>query len=170
MGVWEETPKSWYWKSFNKTIVPIGLRRNGSYDDMIASVIKTDELACEPSNLVINYQMNGRGKIHPTFIKNDRYVSLYMMNIVTDGSTPILRINIIVRSPIEPTNSFKDNDLVEYENLGDQSKESFCDQSNDSLGDDSMNRYDHSVNVEDHPVDAEDFEHFEVQGEQELRS
>ncbi|KAK4708461.1 hypothetical protein R3W88_029386 [Solanum pinnatisectum] len=154
MGVWEETPKSWYWKSFSKTIVPIMLRRNGSYDDMIASVIKADELACEPSNLVINYQMNGRGKIHPTLI-----------------GMPILRINIIVRSPIEPTNSFNDNDLVEYENLGDQPKERFCDQSNDNLGDDSMNRYDHSVNVEDQPVDAKDFEHFEevehfkVQGE-----
>ncbi|KAH0696194.1 hypothetical protein KY290_013558 [Solanum tuberosum] len=40
MGVWKETLKSWNWKSFSKMIVPIALRRNGSYDDMIASVIK----------------------------------------------------------------------------------------------------------------------------------
>ncbi|KAG5571535.1 hypothetical protein H5410_061301 [Solanum commersonii] len=42
MGVWEETPKRWNWKSFSKTIVPIALRRNGSYDDMIASVIEAN--------------------------------------------------------------------------------------------------------------------------------
>ncbi|KAG5632221.1 hypothetical protein H5410_003938 [Solanum commersonii] len=60
MGVWEETPK-----------MPIALCRNGSYDDMIASVIKANELTCEPNDLVISYQMNGRGKIHPIFIKND---------------------------------------------------------------------------------------------------
>ncbi|KAG5575814.1 hypothetical protein H5410_055948 [Solanum commersonii] len=144
----------------HKTIVPIVLCRNGSYDDMIASVIKAGELACEPRNLMTSYQINGRGKIHPTFIKNDRHVSLYMMDIAADGSRPILRINIIVRSLIEPTNSFNDNDLVEYENLGDQLNERFCDQSNDNLGDDSINRYDHSVNVEDQPEDAEDFKHF----------
>ncbi|KAG5630853.1 hypothetical protein H5410_002570 [Solanum commersonii] len=39
MGVWVETPKSWNWKSFSKTTMPIALHRNGSYDDMIASVI-----------------------------------------------------------------------------------------------------------------------------------
>ena len=136
------------------------LRRNGSYDDMIASIIEAGELACEPDNLVISYQMNGRGKVHPTFVKNDRHVSLYMMDIAADGSRPILRINVIARSPIEPTNSFNDNDSIKNENLGDQPNERFCDQSNDSLGDDSMNRYDHSVNVEDQPIDAEDFKHF----------
>ncbi|KAH0784216.1 hypothetical protein KY290_003814 [Solanum tuberosum] len=117
MGVWEETPKSWYWKSFTKTIVPIALRRNGSYDDMIASVIEADELACEPGNLVISYKINGRVKIHPTFIKNDRHVSLYMIDIVADGSRPILRINVIARSSIEPMNSLNDNDSIENENL-----------------------------------------------------
>jgi len=99
--------------------------------------------------------MNGRGKIHPTFIKNDRHVSLYMMDIAADGSRPILRINVIARSPIESTNSFNDNDSVENENLGD----------------DSMNGHDHSLDVEDQPVDAEDFKHFEeYEGEPELRS
>ncbi|KAG5579591.1 hypothetical protein H5410_050218 [Solanum commersonii] len=108
IGAWEETPK-----------IPIVLRRNGSYADMIASVIEVGELACEPGNLVISYQMNERGKIHPTFINNDRHVSLYMMDIVADGSRPILRINVIARSPIEPTDSFNDNNSVENENLGD---------------------------------------------------
>ena len=123
MGVWEETPKSWNWKSFNKTTVPIALRRNGSYDDMIASVIEAGELTCEPNDLVISYQMNGRGKIHPTFIKNDRHVSLYMLDIGIDGSRPTLRINVNARPPIEPTNSFNgDNDSIGNERLGDHSK------------------------------------------------
>ncbi|KAG5590887.1 hypothetical protein H5410_041401 [Solanum commersonii] len=51
MGVWKETPKSRNWKSLSKTTVPIVLRRNSSYDDMIASVIKADELTCEPNDL-----------------------------------------------------------------------------------------------------------------------
>ncbi|KAG5623407.1 hypothetical protein H5410_008625 [Solanum commersonii] len=49
-----------------------------------------------------------------------------------DGSRLILRMNVIERSPIEPTNSFNDNDSVENDNLGDQPKESFCDHSNDN--------------------------------------
>ncbi|KAG5570876.1 hypothetical protein H5410_060642 [Solanum commersonii] len=77
------------------------------------------------------------------------------MDIVVDGSRPILRINDILRSLIEPTNLNNDNESVEKENLGDQSKESFYDKSNDILGDDSMNKYDHSVDVEEQPVDEE---------------
>uniref|UniRef100_M1DDE2 Mutator-like transposase n=1 Tax=Solanum tuberosum TaxID=4113 RepID=M1DDE2_SOLTU len=93
------------------------------------------------------------------------------MDIAADGSRPILRINVIARSSIEPTNSFNNNDSVENENLGDQLNESFCDQSNDNLGDDSMNGHDHSLDVEDKPVAAEDFEYFEEdQGESKLRS
>ncbi|KAH0746001.1 hypothetical protein KY285_007658 [Solanum tuberosum] len=91
-----------------------------------------------------------------------------MMYIVADGSRPILRINVIAKSPIESTNSFNNNDSVENENLGDQPNESFCDQSNDNLGDDSMSMYDHSVDVEDQLEYAKYFEHFEeVWGEQE---
>ncbi|KAG5570505.1 hypothetical protein H5410_060271 [Solanum commersonii] len=125
MGVWEETPKSSNWKSFSKTVVPIALHRNGSYDNMIASVIEVGKLTCVPNDLVISYQMNGRGKIHPTFIKNDRHVSLYMLDIGIDGSRPILRINVNAITPIEPTNSFNDdNDSIRNERLGDHSKES----------------------------------------------
>ncbi|KAG5580534.1 hypothetical protein H5410_051161 [Solanum commersonii] len=94
-----------------------------------------------------------------------------MLDIAADGSRPILRINVIARSPIEPTDSFNDNDSVVNENLGDKPNESFCDQSNDNFGDDSMNGHDPSLDVEDQPVDAEDFEHFEeYDGEPELRS
>ncbi|KAK6773581.1 hypothetical protein RDI58_028819 [Solanum bulbocastanum] len=100
MGVWEETPKSWNWKSFSKTTVPIASRRNGSYDDMIARVIKA--------------------------------------NIGIDISRPTLRININVRPPIEPTTSFNgDNDSIGNERLGDHSKESLGDNSNES----SFNEY-----------------------------
>ncbi|KAH0689375.1 hypothetical protein KY289_016733 [Solanum tuberosum] len=157
MGVWEKTPKSWNWKSLCKTTVPIALRRNGSYDDMIASVIEAGELTCEPNNLVISYQMNGRGKIHPTFIQNDRHVILYMLDIGIDGSRPTLRINVNVRPPIEPTNSFNgDTDLIRNERLGDHSKESLGDNSNESLGDHSMNIHDDPTNVKNQPVDEED--------------
>ncbi|KAG5606001.1 hypothetical protein H5410_027493 [Solanum commersonii] len=157
IGVWEETLKSWNWKSFCKMIVPIALRRNGSYDDMIATVIKVGELTCEPNDLVISYQMNVRRKIHPTFIKNDRNMSLFMLDIGIDGSRPTLRINVNVRSPIEPTNLFNDdNDLIGNEILDYHSKESLGDNSNESLGDHSMNIHDDPTNVENQPVDAED--------------
>ncbi|KAG5598622.1 hypothetical protein H5410_029992 [Solanum commersonii] len=119
MGVWEETPKSWNWKSFSKMTVPIALRRNGSYDDMIASVIEAA--------------------------------------IGIDGSRPTLRINVNVRPPIEPTNSFNDdNDSIGNERLGDHSKESLGDNSNESLGDYSMNIHDDPTNVENQPVDVAD--------------
>ncbi|KAH0685844.1 hypothetical protein KY284_016397 [Solanum tuberosum] len=174
MGVWEETPKSWNWKSFSKTAVPIVLRHNGSYDDMIASVIEAGELTCEPNDLVISYQVNERGKIHATFIKNDRHVSLYMLDISIDGSRPTLRINVNARPPIEPTNSFNgDNDSIGNERLGEHSKETLGDNSNESLGDHSINVHNDTTNVENQPVDAEDTELEsceEMQGEQELRS
>ncbi|KAK6794369.1 hypothetical protein RDI58_007822 [Solanum bulbocastanum] len=105
-----------------KTTVPIALCCNDSYDDMIASVIEAGELTCEPNDLVISYQMNERGKIHPTFIKSDRHASLYMLDIGIDGSRPTLRINVNVMPPIEPMNSFKgDNDSIGNERLGDHS-------------------------------------------------
>ncbi|KAH0715963.1 hypothetical protein KY290_008930 [Solanum tuberosum] len=148
-GVWEKTPKSWNWKFVSKTTVPIALHRNGSYDDMIASVIEAGELTCEPNDLVISYQMNGRGKIHPTFIKNYRHVRLYMLGIGIDGSRPTLSINVNARPPIEPTNSFNnDNDSIGNERLGDHSKESLGYNSNESLGNHSMNIHDDPTNVE----------------------
>ncbi|PHT93050.1 hypothetical protein T459_00932 [Capsicum annuum] len=103
IGAWEEGPNSWRWKSSTKKTVPISLRRNGLYDDMVQSVIESGELECEPKNIDISYVMNGRGKIHLTFINNDRHVSLYMLDVVADGSRSLLRINIVSESPtIQP--------------------------------------------------------------------
>ncbi|PHT77872.1 hypothetical protein T459_15924 [Capsicum annuum] len=102
MGAWKEGPNCWRWKSSTKETAPIPLRRNRSYDDMVQSVIESGELECEPKNIVISYLMNERGKIHPTFINNDRHVSLYMLDVAADGSRPLLRINVITGFPIVP--------------------------------------------------------------------
>ncbi|KAK6803355.1 hypothetical protein RDI58_001139 [Solanum bulbocastanum] len=69
MGVWEETPKSWNWKCFSKTTVPIALRRNGSYDDMIASVIKAD-ISIDGSRPTLRINVNARPPIEPTNLFN----------------------------------------------------------------------------------------------------
>ncbi|KAM3237668.1 hypothetical protein P3L10_012698 [Capsicum annuum] len=119
MGAWKEGPNYWRWNSSTKETVPIPFRHNGSYDDIVRSVIESGELECEPKNIVISYVMNGRGKIHPTFINNDWHVSLYMLDVVADGSRPLLRINIIPESPTIPSpqptinkhDSFKDESL-----------------------------------------------------------
>ncbi|KAH0678360.1 hypothetical protein KY284_019445 [Solanum tuberosum] len=63
--VWEETPKSWNWKSFSKTTVPIALRHNGSYDDMIASVIEAD-IGIDGSRPTLRISVNVRPPIEPT--------------------------------------------------------------------------------------------------------
>ncbi|PHT27134.1 hypothetical protein CQW23_33262 [Capsicum baccatum] len=102
MGAWEEGPNCWRWKSSTKETTPIPLHRNGSYDDMAQSVIERGELESEPKNIVISYLMNGRGKIHPTFINNDRHVSLYMLDVSADGSRPLLRINVVSMSTTVP--------------------------------------------------------------------
>lgn len=50
MRVRKETPKSWIYKSFIQTTMHIVLRRNDSYDYMIASIIEGGELMCEPND------------------------------------------------------------------------------------------------------------------------
>ena len=58
--IWESARrirKAGFGKVFSKTIVPIALRHNGSYDDMIASVIEVGDLICEPNDFVISYQI-----------------------------------------------------------------------------------------------------------------
>ncbi|PHT49789.1 hypothetical protein CQW23_09536 [Capsicum baccatum] len=102
VGAWEEGPNCWRWKSFTKKTVPIPLHRNGLYDDMIRSIIESGELEYEPKSIVIRYVMNGQGKIHPTFINNDQHVSLYMLDVDVDGSRPLLRITVVLRSPTIP--------------------------------------------------------------------
>ncbi|KAK6777849.1 hypothetical protein RDI58_024567 [Solanum bulbocastanum] len=67
MGVWEETPKIWNWKSFSKMIVLIALCRKDSFDDMIESVIEVGELTCKPNDLAyIEDNVNVVPLIEPT--------------------------------------------------------------------------------------------------------
>ncbi|PHT52856.1 hypothetical protein CQW23_07318 [Capsicum baccatum] len=119
MGVWEEGPNCWRWKSFTKETVPIPLRRNRSYDDMVRSVIESGELECQPKNIVIIYVMNGRGKIYITFINNDQHVSLYMLDVAANGSRLLLRINVVSGSPTIPPPQpiIDEHDLFEDESL-----------------------------------------------------
>ncbi|KAG5579624.1 hypothetical protein H5410_050251 [Solanum commersonii] len=70
MGVWEETPKRWNWKSFSKMTVPIALHHNGSYDDMIASVIEAD-IGIDDSRPTLRIHINARPPIEPTNSVND---------------------------------------------------------------------------------------------------
>ncbi|PHT47416.1 hypothetical protein CQW23_11624 [Capsicum baccatum] len=86
---------------------------------MVRSIIESRELECKPKNIVISYAMNGRGKIHPTFINNDRHVSLYMLNVVADGSRPLLRVNIVLGSPTTrpPQSTIDEDDSFENESL-----------------------------------------------------
>ncbi|PHT97824.1 hypothetical protein BC332_33250 [Capsicum chinense] len=99
--------------------MPIPLRRNGSYADMVQSVIESGELECEPKNVVISYVMNERVKIYPTFINNDRHVSLYILDIAADGSRLLLRINIVPGSPTiqPPYSTIDEHDSFEDESL-----------------------------------------------------
>ncbi|KAF3662054.1 hypothetical protein T459_17069 [Capsicum annuum] len=119
MDMWEEGPNYWKSKSSSKETVPIPLRRNSSYDNMVRSVIERRELDYEPKNIMISYLMNGRGKIHPTFIKNDRHVSLYMLDATVNGSRPLLRINVIPGSPtiLPPYPTIDEHDSFEDESL-----------------------------------------------------
>ncbi|PHT45347.1 hypothetical protein CQW23_14505 [Capsicum baccatum] len=119
MGAWEDGPNYWRWKSSTKKTVPIQLYRNGSYDDMVRSTIESGELEYEPKNIMISYVMNKWGKIHPMFINNEQHVSLYMLDVIVDGSRPLLRINIISGSPIipPPQPTINEDDSFEDESL-----------------------------------------------------
>ncbi|PHT32155.1 hypothetical protein CQW23_28492 [Capsicum baccatum] len=127
-------------KSFTKVTLPIAVCRNGSYDDLVTSVMESRDLVCEPSDVVISYLINSRKKVNPTIINNDRRVSLYMMDVGDDEFRPILRINVVEKPFEEQLNSsppplrhpIVDDDLNNYEN------------------DD-----DHSMNMEDNSVDME---------------
>ncbi|PHU14666.1 hypothetical protein BC332_15871 [Capsicum chinense] len=119
MGTWEEGPNCWKWKSSRKKTVLIPLCRNGSYDDMVQSVIESGELECKPKNVVVKYGMNERSKIHPTFINNYRHVSLYMLDVTADSSRPLLRINVVQGSPTIPLpqSTIDEHDSFEDESL-----------------------------------------------------
>ncbi|PHT32052.1 hypothetical protein CQW23_28389 [Capsicum baccatum] len=53
MGEWAETPKCWKWGSFTKVTLPIIVRRNSSYDELVASVMQSRDLDCAASDVVI---------------------------------------------------------------------------------------------------------------------
>lgn len=83
----------------------IVLHRNGSYNDMIASAIKSGGLICDSNDLFISYMMNGRGIFHAVFIKNDRHVEFYILCVNFDDAKPILRIEVVERSEKEASTS-----------------------------------------------------------------
>ncbi|KAF3681399.1 hypothetical protein FXO37_02932 [Capsicum annuum] len=108
----------------------IVLRRNGSYVNMVKSVMESGELSCDQSEVVISYLMNRRGKIYPTRIRNDRHVEICMLCVDSDNSRPILRVKVVGRSREEastsappppsllPPLSTVDDILTEYDCMG----------------------------------------------------
>ncbi|PHT99448.1 Aconitate hydratase 2, mitochondrial [Capsicum chinense] len=96
-GEWVNTPRGWKWRSFTKVTLSIAIRRNSSYDELVASVKQSGDLDCTSSNVVISYLMHSREKVNPTIINNDARVSLYMMDVDADGFRPVLRINVVDR-------------------------------------------------------------------------
>ncbi|KAF3680925.1 hypothetical protein FXO38_02055 [Capsicum annuum] len=127
MEEWVYTPRGWKWKSFTKLTLPIAVRRNSSYDELVASIKQSGDLDCASSNVVISYLMHSREKVNPTIINNDARVSLYMMDVDVDGFRTVLRINVVDRSFEGPMNSSPsplrfptvDDNLNDYESDGD---------------------------------------------------
>ncbi|KAM3397260.1 hypothetical protein P3S68_000772 [Capsicum galapagoense] len=128
MGEWLETPKCWKWKSFTKVTIPVAIRHNSLYDELVASVMQSGNLDYAPSDVVISYLINLREEVNPTIINNDVRVLMYMMDIDTDCFTPLLRINITERfveglvnsSEPPPPRRVVDDDFSDYENDDDQ--------------------------------------------------
>ncbi|XP_047264699.1 uncharacterized protein LOC124896879 [Capsicum annuum] len=67
--------------------------------------MESGDLSCDQNKVLISYLMNGRGQIHPTFIRNDRHVELYMLCIDSDNSRPILRVKVFERFRKEASTS-----------------------------------------------------------------
>ncbi|PHT48354.1 hypothetical protein CQW23_12562 [Capsicum baccatum] len=122
----------------------VSVRRNSSYDDLVASIMESGDLDCAPSDVVISYLMHLRENVHPTITNNDKRVSLYMMNIDVDGFRPILRINVVERpfeeslnsSPPPPRRQIINDDLNDYDNDDDHSinmEDNSMDMKHDSL-------------------------------------
>ncbi|KAM3284084.1 hypothetical protein P3S67_022882 [Capsicum chacoense] len=90
--------------------------------------MESGELSCDQSEVVISYLINGRGKIYPTFIRNDRHVELYMLCVDSDNSKPILWVKVVERSREEASTSAPpspspppptvDDTSMEYNNMG----------------------------------------------------
>ncbi|PHU09298.1 hypothetical protein BC332_21158 [Capsicum chinense] len=62
MGGWLKTLKCWKWRSFTKVTIPVIVRRNSSYDELVASIMQSRNLDCAPGDMVISYLMNLREK------------------------------------------------------------------------------------------------------------
>ncbi|PHT49393.1 hypothetical protein CQW23_09140 [Capsicum baccatum] len=92
-------------RSFTKVTLPIAIRCNGSYDELVASVKQNGDLDCSSTNVVISYLMHSRETVNPTIINNDARVSLYMMDVDADDFRPILKISVVDRPFEGPMNS-----------------------------------------------------------------
>ncbi|PHT43419.1 hypothetical protein CQW23_17444 [Capsicum baccatum] len=131
MEEWVETPKCWKWRSF----------------------IKSGDLDCAPSDMVISYLMHSRKKVNLTIINSDVRVLTYIMDADADGFRPILRINVVERSFEGPLNSSTpsprrptvDDDLID-DNLNDYKN---GDNYPINMEDDSMHMEDFSSNSQD---------------------
>ncbi|PHT44947.1 hypothetical protein CQW23_14105 [Capsicum baccatum] len=138
------------WRSFTKVTLPIVVRRNSSYDELVASVKQSGDLDCALSNVVISYIIHSRERVNPTIINNDARVSLYIMDVDADGFRPVLRINVVDRSieglmnsSLSPTRCpTVDNNLNDYK----------------SDGDHPMNMKDDCVHMEDVSSNSQDTE------------
>ncbi|KAF3680919.1 hypothetical protein FXO38_02049 [Capsicum annuum] len=127
MEEWVNTPRGLKWRSFTKLTLPIAVRRNSSYNKLVANVKQSGDLDYASSNVVISYLMHSRKWVNPTIINNDARVSLYMMDVNVDGFRPVLRINVVDRSFKGPMNSspsllrfpIVDDNLNDYESDGD---------------------------------------------------
>lgn len=95
MGEWVETPKCWNWQSKTKTTIPIALNLECTYDQLIDHLIERGNLTCHRNNLSISYVFSAaptRGKVAPSFIRNDNDLHVYMLDVGSNGSRPILKI------------------------------------------------------------------------------
>lgn len=117
--------------------LPIVVCCNGSYDDLVTSIMDSGDLDCELSNVMISYLTKSRKKVHSMIISNDRCMSLYMLDIGVDVFRSIIRINVVERPFEEPLNlspppPWLVDDSVDYEN-----------------------KSDHPINIEDDSMDME---------------
>ncbi|PHT94366.1 hypothetical protein T459_02248 [Capsicum annuum] len=141
MGEWVETPKCWKWRSFTNVIILVTVRRNSSYDELVASVMQSRDLDCASGDIVISYLMNSREKVNPTIINHDVRVLMYMMDVDADGFRPILSINIAERS---------------FEGLVNSSETPHSHSAVDDDFNDYENDNDHPINTEDNSMHMED--------------
>ncbi|PHT70524.1 hypothetical protein T459_25628 [Capsicum annuum] len=97
VGEWVETPTCWKWRSFTKVTIPVAVRRNSSYNELVPRVMQSGDLDCTSDNVVVSYLINLREKVNPTIINSDVRVLMYMIDVDADGFRTILRINVAER-------------------------------------------------------------------------